>query len=401
MECERTRAMSPQWAMSPQRISLERCLGLSPLSDAKEGMQLESPMASGPLYVRVPCNPGQSLSSVEGGTKLGASSDMDIDGEAFSEEGETPAGPPLSEACSENRLEMCEAPGEGMKKGLAEAPAELAPNSEDGEAPSELPAAEVMSVGSKLHAAGECRPCLFFLKGLCFKGAGCLYCHAGHYELRNKRMRPSKKTRKQMERRKEAEDALREALAEVMPALPRRTPKASEGEPGCSGPAGAPIAGAGDEAAEAGEGGVRAAPNTPQDLEEFEVDFLEVVARSVAWKDYAKGKVDDLTESPEFFLPSDEEDVPLPHKFLAQDEPENEEADSSAESPELPFFGKGKCVFSGGCCNSSADVRLPGQDWQHQVWEDSDEEVAVVAEPPPEPPIVYPVEERWESAGSE
>jgi len=59
---------------------------------------------------------------------------------------------------------------------------------------------ELPSVGSASHAAKECRPCLFHIQTACVKGAQCDYCHFPHEELRNKKLRPSKKTRQKWER---------------------------------------------------------------------------------------------------------------------------------------------------------------------------------------------------------
>jgi len=56
----------------------------------------------------------------------------------------------------------------------------------------------VVSIGSAKHATGECSPCLFWFRKSCAKGAHCDYCHFRHKGQRNKRIRPSKKTRMQM-----------------------------------------------------------------------------------------------------------------------------------------------------------------------------------------------------------
>jgi hypothetical protein len=57
---------------------------------------------------------------------------------------------------------------------------------------------QLSSVGSISHASGQCCPCLFWFKGVCAKGLHCSYCHMWHKGQKNKRIRPSKKTRKQM-----------------------------------------------------------------------------------------------------------------------------------------------------------------------------------------------------------
>jgi hypothetical protein len=57
---------------------------------------------------------------------------------------------------------------------------------------------EVASIGSLKHAEGGCSPCLFWFRKSCAKGVHCDYCHFRHKGQRNKRIRPSKKTRMQM-----------------------------------------------------------------------------------------------------------------------------------------------------------------------------------------------------------
>jgi len=57
---------------------------------------------------------------------------------------------------------------------------------------------QLSSLGSISHASGQCCPCLFWFRGVCAKGVHCSYCHMWHKGQRNKRIRPSKKTRKQM-----------------------------------------------------------------------------------------------------------------------------------------------------------------------------------------------------------
>mmetsp|Transcript_92098 Transcript_92098/g.298152 ORF Transcript_92098/g.298152 Transcript_92098/m.298152 type:complete len:376 (-) Transcript_92098:101-1228(-) len=56
---------------------------------------------------------------------------------------------------------------------------------------------ELSSVGSISHAVGKCSPCLFWYKKSCVKGLHCSYCHIRHPGQKNKRIRPSKKTRMQ------------------------------------------------------------------------------------------------------------------------------------------------------------------------------------------------------------
>lgn len=54
------------------------------------------------------------------------------------------------------------------------------------------------SLGSDKHDVGECSPCVFWFKRSCVKGVSCQYCHYFHSGQRNKRIRPSKKTRDHM-----------------------------------------------------------------------------------------------------------------------------------------------------------------------------------------------------------
>lgn len=63
---------------------------------------------------------------------------------------------------------------------------------------------EMTSLGSIQHANGKCLPCLFWFKGACAKAVQCSYCHVTHPGQKNKRIRPSKKTRLQMRKAQEA-----------------------------------------------------------------------------------------------------------------------------------------------------------------------------------------------------
>lgn len=54
---------------------------------------------------------------------------------------------------------------------------------------------EIASLGSAKHSTGECSPCIFWFKHQCAKGAQCRYCHLAHKGQKNKRIRPSKRTR--------------------------------------------------------------------------------------------------------------------------------------------------------------------------------------------------------------
>eukprot|EP00747_Dinoflagellata_sp_TGD_P214258 gnl/TRDRNA2_/TRDRNA2_87143_c0_seq1.p1 gnl/TRDRNA2_/TRDRNA2_87143_c0~~gnl/TRDRNA2_/TRDRNA2_87143_c0_seq1.p1 ORF type:complete len:413 (-),score=64.13 gnl/TRDRNA2_/TRDRNA2_87143_c0_seq1:46-1284(-) len=69
---------------------------------------------------------------------------------------------------------------------------------------------EISSVGSIRHHEGDCTPCLFWFRNNCAKGVQCNYCHFRHKDQRNKRIRPSKKTRQLM--REAADDAQDTAL---------------------------------------------------------------------------------------------------------------------------------------------------------------------------------------------
>jgi hypothetical protein len=55
--------------------------------------------------------------------------------------------------------------------------------------------------GSRLHRSSACKPCLFWYKGLCFKGSECTFCHIEHSWEQIRRIRPSKKTRVWLQRR--------------------------------------------------------------------------------------------------------------------------------------------------------------------------------------------------------
>jgi len=69
---------------------------------------------------------------------------------------------------------------------------------------------ELTSVGSIYHVSRTCKPCLFWYKKSCVKGLKCRHCHiADHPGLKNKnkRIRPSKKTRMQMRGMAQAEAA--------------------------------------------------------------------------------------------------------------------------------------------------------------------------------------------------
>lgn len=51
------------------------------------------------------------------------------------------------------------------------------------------------SIGSLRHNSDECKPCLFWYRGICHKRQRCLFCHIPHDPNEVSRVRPSKKTR--------------------------------------------------------------------------------------------------------------------------------------------------------------------------------------------------------------
>lgn len=53
----------------------------------------------------------------------------------------------------------------------------------------------VPTVGSRSHASGTCKPCLFWYQDLCHKGWRCSFCHIPHNLKTVSKVRPSKKTR--------------------------------------------------------------------------------------------------------------------------------------------------------------------------------------------------------------
>mmetsp|Transcript_11044 Transcript_11044/g.25271 ORF Transcript_11044/g.25271 Transcript_11044/m.25271 type:complete len:227 (+) Transcript_11044:131-811(+) len=65
-------------------------------------------------------------------------------------------------------------------------------SSESQSAPSDL--GEAPSIGSLKHP-DACSPCLFWFRNACTKGESCTFCHFMHEGQKNKRIRPSKKTR--------------------------------------------------------------------------------------------------------------------------------------------------------------------------------------------------------------
>jgi len=56
----------------------------------------------------------------------------------------------------------------------------------------ELADGELPSIGSELHASGECKRCAFFSKGRCQNGKECSHCHFPHDERRRRKNRRGK-----------------------------------------------------------------------------------------------------------------------------------------------------------------------------------------------------------------
>jgi hypothetical protein len=57
------------------------------------------------------------------------------------------------------------------------------------------------TLGGRQHESGKCKPCLFWAKGLCFKGEDCTFCHFAHTAEQVQNIRPSKKSRVWLQRR--------------------------------------------------------------------------------------------------------------------------------------------------------------------------------------------------------
>eukprot|EP00439_Symbiodinium_sp_Y106_P051999 s4263_g6.t4 len=126
-------------------------------------------------------------------------------------EGSVPASssatPSETEAASDAEI-MPEPPRE-----LSDEALRLVPLDEDG---------KLTSIGSTLHAEGECRPCAFLssIRRPCRNGAACLFCHFSH-EARYK-LRLGRRKRKEM--RTGANAALEAAGAEGIAPAPRYIP---------------------------------------------------------------------------------------------------------------------------------------------------------------------------------
>jgi len=80
---------------------------------------------------------------------------------------------------------------------------------EDVAMPKELP-----SMGSKLHASGNCRPCNFFGKGRCSNALDCEFCHMPHQK--RKPTRQEKRDRKTAWLVRQAEKGLDEKTASIL-----------------------------------------------------------------------------------------------------------------------------------------------------------------------------------------
>lgn len=57
------------------------------------------------------------------------------------------------------------------------------------------------SLGSHMHEQGACKPCVFFMYGVCEYGLKCDHCHVPHEELLWKRQRPPKAVREKLKAR--------------------------------------------------------------------------------------------------------------------------------------------------------------------------------------------------------
>jgi len=68
------------------------------------------------------------------------------------------------------------------------------------------------------HAAGTCRPCAFFLQGLCSHGQACSYCHEPHGPAAMRRFRPPKHIRRRLREALPALDDPADAMHAALPA---------------------------------------------------------------------------------------------------------------------------------------------------------------------------------------
>lgn len=73
---------------------------------------------------------------------------------------------------------------------------------------------ELPSLGSLRHEAGSCKPCIYFLHGICEAGASCDFCHVAHDNLSWRRVRPPKFVREKL---KQAGMSLNVSLVSVAP----------------------------------------------------------------------------------------------------------------------------------------------------------------------------------------
>jgi len=65
----------------------------------------------------------------------------------------------------------------------------------------DMPAQSPPGILAQSHAAGTCKPCLYYSSGLCHKGVTCTFCHQPHDRKQIVGVRPSKRTRACLERR--------------------------------------------------------------------------------------------------------------------------------------------------------------------------------------------------------
>merc|ERR1712188_202540 len=71
----------------------------------------------------------------------------------------------------------------------------------------QIPLAELPSVGSVGHYAGQCSRCCFFPKGRCTNGAACNFCHLDHERVRGKRGGSKKAAKRAAEQENAAQNS--------------------------------------------------------------------------------------------------------------------------------------------------------------------------------------------------
>lgn len=167
---------------------------------APEHAALRHP-ASPPLGL--PLSPSPSPHADLNDEGLGSPHDNEVGGlQALSEADGGVPPPTVGDQCPQptNIEERLVSKGEGMFPGLPlteEDLEELARSNRLEQIPLNEHG-ELTSLGSIQHASGKCLPCLFWFKGACAKAVQCSYCHVKHPGQKNKRIRPSKKTRVHM-----------------------------------------------------------------------------------------------------------------------------------------------------------------------------------------------------------